>query len=214
MRNPPLLAAVLAVALLAPGLTGAQPLPTGGPTPAVGGAPAGLGVSTPADDPAAARARVEALLAGHHGLVPAAVLDKAAPDVAAVLRTIAADAETFPPRRYAAFEALMRWPDAATRVLYRAALAPDQPTGLRHRVARYHAQAFGAAALPELKALLADPDADLRVTAAVALNDLKGLSPLAAAEVAAALAGALKAEADTGVRAELGRVLAGRDALR
>ena len=163
----------------------------------------GVAVAEPADP----RARVERLLSHHHETPSKAAL-ATVPGVDKILRAIAGDDLRFPPRRYAAFDALQHWPDARTRALYTAAVAAGQPAGLRHRVLRLWPRAFGVGALPVLRAALTDPDPQIRLTAAVAVDELSG------GAASKALADALAAEPNAMVRAELGRLVARRAELR
>lgn len=157
--------------------------------------------------PADPRARVERLLSHHHTTPSKAAL-QAVPGVDKILQAIAADDLSFPPRRYAAFDALRHWPDARTRGLYLDAVAAGQPAGLRHRVLRLWPLAFGAEALPVLQAALADGDPQIRLTAAHALDALPGGS------AHKALADAAAAEADPTIRAALAQLVRRRAQLR
>lgn len=187
---------------------------------------AGAAASAPALAPNASqaeeRARIETLLTGYHGLPPQALLFSAAKDPAAQLREIAGDPEVFRPKRDAALEALMIWPDAETLAVYRAALSPSRAAGTRHKATRYLALAYGEAAFDDLVRLLADADPEVRRTAALAMSGLPQRSPGGAqgepapivARVRSALTEALKTESDPVVRADLIRLLAQLDPLR
>ena len=158
-------------------------------------------------EPADPRERVERLLSHRHQTPPKAALAQV-PGVEKILRSIAADPQGFAPRRYAAFDALQHWPDGQTRALYLSAVAADQPTGLRHRVPRLWPRAFGDAALPVLQAALQDPDRQIRLTAAHAVDELAG------GAAHKALADAAAQEADPTVRDALAHLLQRRGRLR
>lgn len=155
---------------------------------------------------AEARARIEALLRGYHGLPDRDHFEAAAADPAKVLRVIAADPYAGP-LRAAALEALKWWPDASTLALYTEAVRPESPTGLRHKVLRY-LPVFGERALPLLAEAAADGDPQIRRTAAAALFDVPGDA------AGKALAAAARAESDPVARAEMQRLVERRATLR
>lgn len=167
----------------------------------------GPALAAPPAEAAAERARVEALLRAYHATPDRAAFEAAAAEPAKLLRAIAADPQHFEPARRAAFDALRAWPDARTEALYLAHLGPEQPAGIRHAVLRA-LPALGDRALAPLEAALADPDAELRITAAYALFDLPGDAARAALERRA------KREPDAHARREMGRLLEQRAILR
>lgn len=167
---------------------------------------AGPAVAAPREA-AAERARVEALLRAYHATPDRAAFEAAAAEPAKLLRAIAADPQHFEPARRAAFDALRAWPDARTEALWLAHLGPEQPAGIRHTVLRA-LPALGDRALAPLADALADPDVELRITAAYALFDLPGDAARAALEQRA------KREPDAHARREMSRLLGQRAVLR
>ncbi len=174
--------------------------------PACAGPNAQTGQQTAEQKAAGARAQVEALLRGYHGLPERARFEAAADDPASILRAIAADPYAGP-LRPAALEALKWWPDDATFTLYVGALDGSNPVGVRHKVLRY-LTVFGDRAVPALTERLSDPDAQIRRTAATALFDLPG------AAAGKALTEAAQREADPKLKAELVELAARRSSVR
>lgn len=174
--------------------------------PACAAPNAQTGEKAAAQAASAERSRLEALLRGYHGLPERSRFEEAAAEPAKILRVIAADAMAGP-MRAAALEALKWWPDDRTFALYTAAIAADQPDGVRHKALRYLV-VFGDRALPPLVSALQDPDVQIRRTAATALFDVPGEA------AGKALGDAARGESDPTLRATLEDFAARRSSVR
>ncbi len=113
--------------------------------------------------------QVRLLLSGYHELPERALFDQVA-DAPEIVEALAHGPHS--PVRDRALAALGRyWPSGDVYLLYARVLADDAtPTGTRHRVMVYFADAFGERAIPAIRPYLSSDDVQLRISAVGALG--------------------------------------------